>query len=136
MPLEPFATVDDLQERWRTLTAEETPRAEILLSDASNIIRSESGSSFSDPDELTFEVLKAITCEMVKRAMQSPVDQPALNSMQQSGGSYSETLNFTNPSGDLYMTAKERKRLGIGTQKAFTIRPAIHDCAGGEISDW
>lgn len=134
MPLEPFATVDDLQKRWRDLEVDEIPRAAVLLIDASNIIRSESGSSYNDPDELVSDVLEAVTCEMVKRAMLSPIDRPAVNSWQQGAGPYNESLSFTNPSGDLYLLASERKRLGIGTQKAFTIQAAIHDCSGGVVN--
>jgi hypothetical protein len=73
---------------------------------------------------------------MVKRTMMSPVDQAPLSSLQQMAGPYTETQTFVNPTGDIYLTANEKKMLGIGHGKSFALRPAIHGRDGGEIDGW
>lgn len=115
--LESFATVDDLESRWRELDEQEKARASFLLLDASNYIRVLAGKDFADADEQTIEVLKAVTCDVVKRVMLADIDNGAISTMQQTAGSYSESLNFANPTGDLYLTSLEKKLLGISVQK-------------------
>lgn len=142
MALTAFAEVKDLEIRWRELSDDEHKRAEVLLSDASNIIREEcaqSGVGLPAPDDgsdsakLMHETLKAITCEMVKRVMLVPVDKPSLKSQQITGGPYSEMLSFANPTGDLYLLKAEKSRLGIRKQSIGTIRPQI---SRGYRNDW
>lgn len=119
-----FATVDDLEVRWRTLSDDEKVRADVLLGDASSFIRIATGRSYENADNDTLDILCSITCNMVKRVMTTPIDQPALNSWQQNAGSYNESFGFANPTGDMYLTAAEKKLLGIGTAKFMTISPS------------
>ena len=124
--MEAFATVDDLQKRWKALSDIEKPRAETLLLDASAIISTmcaQSGITIDKTDELQALNLNSITCEMVKRAMLSPLDQAPMSNYSQTAGSYSESGTFVNPTGDLYLTSNEKKRLGIGRQRMFSIQP-------------
>ena len=126
--MESFATITDLQSRWRALSDIEKTRAETLLMDASVIIATmcaQSGIEIDATDELQALTISSITCEMVKRAMLSPVDQAPLKQFSQTAGSYSESGTYVNPTGDLYMTSDEKKRLGIGKQRIFSIRPMI-----------
>ena len=70
--METFATITDLQSRWRALSDIEKTRAETLLMDASVIIATmcaQSSITIDTTDELQTMTLEAITCEMVKRAM-------------------------------------------------------------------
>lgn len=124
--METFATITDLQSRWRALSDIEKTRAETLLMDASVIIATmcaQSSITIDETDELQSMTLGAITCEMVKRAMLSPIDQAPMSNYSQTAGSYSESGTFVNPTGDLYLTSSEKKRLGIGKQRMFSIRP-------------
>ena len=124
--METFATITDLQSRWRALSDIEKTRAETLLMDASVIIATmcaQSSIKIDTADELQAMTLEAITCEMVKRAMLSPIDQAPMINYSQTAGSYSESGTFVNPTGDLYLTSSEKKRLGIGKQHMFSIRP-------------
>lgn len=124
--METFATITDLQSRWRALSDIEKTRAETLLIDASVIIATmcaQSSITIDTTDELQTMTLEAITCEMVKRAMLSPIDQAPMSNYSQTAGSYSESGTFVNPTGDLYLTSSEKKRLGIGKQHMFSIRP-------------
>ena len=124
--METFATITDLQSRWRALSDIEKTRAETLLMDASVIIATmcaQSSITIDTTDELQTMTLEAITCEMVKRAMLSPIDQAPMSNYSQTAGSYSESGTFVNPTGDLYLTSSEKKRLGIGKQRMFSIKP-------------
>lgn len=123
-----YATLEDLQSRWRPLSADEQQRATTLLSDAAVKIAlacKQSSVAIDVADSLQSEALKAINCEMVKRAMMSPIDMPPMSSFAQTAGSYSESQTYVNPTGDLYMTLGEKKMLGIGTQKMGSIPPLI-----------
>lgn len=125
-----FATTEALAKRWRELSDVEKERAEALLMDASVIILTlcaKHGVEIDGEDELQVQNLERIACEMVKRAMLAPVDQAPMSQFSQTAGSYSESGTFVNPTGDLYITASERKSLGIGRQRLFSIRPT-----GGE----
>lgn len=121
----PFATSDDLAARWRPLSASEQSMATVLLGDASAYIRVE----FADVDEriaatpqcLDPAVPRMIVCAMVKRAMLAPVDQGAATAVQQTAGPFSQSTTFANPTGDLYLTSRERKMLTASGQQAFTV---------------
>lgn len=124
--MEAFATIAELQTRWRVLSDIEKSRAEMLLMDASAIIATmcaQSGIAINADDELQSLIIRATACEMVKRAMLSPVDQAPLKNYSQTAGSYSESGTYVNPTGDLYLTSNEKKRLGIGRQRMFSIEP-------------
>ncbi|MCT6899799.1 MAG: phage Gp19/Gp15/Gp42 family protein [Bifidobacterium sp.] len=111
----PFASSDDLKARWPDLSNTEV--AETLLSDASQLIR-DTCPGWAHASEAT---LKAIVCAMVKRAMIAGSDNAGLSSTQETTGPFSQTWNFSNPTGDLYLTRTEKQRLGQGRQRAFSI---------------
>lgn len=126
--MDAYATLEDLQSRWRLLSADEQQRATTLLSDAAVKVAlacKQSGVAIDAADKLQSEALKSINCEMVKRAMMSPIDMPPMSSFAQTAGSYSESQTYVNPTGDLYMTLGEKKMLGIGAQKMGSIPPLI-----------
>ena len=115
-----YATITDLQNRLgRPLTSDEAARALILLDDAA--VRLDAVCPPSTPptdQELALRLM--VSCEMVKRAMIAP-GGIGVQSVQQSAGPYSETKQYTNPTGDLYLLKEERRLLGCGVQKAFTV---------------
>lgn len=120
---DPFATATDLADRWRPLSPAEAARAEVLLGDASAIIRTLSpGIDAKIADDLLDPgVPKAIACAMVKRVMQGPSDLDGVSQTQQTAGPFSQGVSFANPTGDLYLTKTEKQRLGIGVQRAANI---------------
>lgn len=111
----PFASSDDLKARWPDLSNTEV--AETLLSDASQLIR-DTCPGWAHASDAT---LKAIVCAMVKRAMIAGSDNAGLSSTQETTGPFSQTWNFSNPTGDLYLTRAEKQRLGQGRQRAFSV---------------
>lgn len=123
-----FATLVDLERRWRPLSDAEKERAEILLLDAATkiaLLCEQSGVKIDPEDGLQSNALVGINCEMVKRAMLSPVDLPPVSAFAQTAGSYSESQTYINPTGDIYMTLAEKKLLGIGVQRMGSISPVI-----------
>lgn len=120
---EPFATVSDLEARWRPLTPEETTRAETLLGDASALIRdlAKTVDQRIVDEELDPATPRAIACAVVKRVMQSPADFDGVTQAQRTAGPFQQGVTFANPSGDLYLTKLERRRLGAGGQRAFMV---------------
>lgn len=139
MAIKAFATVSDLEKRWRVLADDEKSRAESLIEDASVMIASamrSSGIQYDDADELLIASLNSVTCAVVRRAMATPVDIPALTQYSQSAIGISESMSYANPSGDLYLTKQEKKLLGISGGVVGLIRPAIHDGAGELLDGW
>ena len=109
------ATVSDLETRWHTLTEAEKQQATALLEDAEQIIK-DLVPRFEELEEAT---LRAIECSMVKRSMLT--DNGGISQMSETTGPFSNSVTYTNPSGDLYLTKSEKQRLRGGVQAAFHI---------------
>lgn len=112
-----FATVDDLAARWRALSGAENAQAAVLLDDASDLIRTTCRAYAGVP----LSTLKRITCAIVKRAMLAGGDAAGISQHTETAGSYSESYSYSNPAGDLYLTAAEKTSLGVKRQRAFSI---------------
>lgn len=123
----PFAEVEDLEARWKTLTPGEKETAEVLLEDASQLIIDVCPRA----SEASKNTLKRVACSVVKRGMQAPKIAGA-ESIQQGANGYQASVNFTNPSGDLYLSKSEKQSLGCGKQRAFMIdlMPEAEGCCG------
>ena len=106
--MEAFATVKDLESRWRVMDSAEKNRAVVLLQDAAAIITAamkRSGVSLNEEDETQAANLVRVSCAMVQRAMaQGDGEQE-----HAWGGNL-----VTNPSGDLYLSKADKRSLGIG----------------------
>lgn len=134
----PFAAVSDIESRWRILDASEEARAEQLLEDASVLIAQEferRNVDFTEIDatSLLGKALTIVTADMVIRALKSPIDLPSVSQYSQSAIGYSESMTYTNPNGDLYLTKQEKKRLGLSGMRVGVVRPKI---TGGGLSGW
>lgn len=117
-----YAAVTDLEARWRTLSPAEQERAMVLLDDAT--VRLDAACPPSDPPTMQeLSARKIVSCEMVKRAMSTPggLDGIGVSSLQAGAGPFQQTQQFSNPSGDLYLTKSDKSLLGCGAQVAFTV---------------
>lgn len=123
-PEPPFATPDDLAARWHALTQEETERARTLIVDAGDLIMTQCPRW----REASAATLRRVCCAMVKRAMLAS-DRAGVSQSTQTAGSFSESMSYSNPDGDLYLTSSERKSLGIGRA-----RIGAKDMATGEMT--
>lgn len=109
-----YATVEDLEARWRTLSSDEHDIATTLLEDAAVYL--ESLVTVDSSDEHQAAVLKMVSCAMVKRAMiASESSAFGVAEATASMGPFSQTMQYSNPSGDFYLTSSERTQLGIGS---------------------
>lgn len=126
--MEPFATVADLEARWRPLTVTEQETAGVLLEDASSMLRANCADVDARiaavPPALDSGVARMIVCAMVKRSMIGGADAgPGVGSVQDTAGPFSRSVNYSNPMGDLYLSKQEKRMLGCGSQQAFEIDP-------------
>lgn len=127
MALEAFATVDDLQVRWRTLEDDEIKKAQILLIDASAMLLSKlkrHGVAIDATDDVQSQNLTEICCAMVRRAMDIQQDIFDATSVSQAAGPYSQSFSYPNAAGSLYIKKQEAAVLGC-TQRIGVIRPHI-----------
>ena len=119
----PFATVGDLQLRWRSLDVSETATAQVLLADATDLVVA-TCPRWTAASEAT---RRRVVCAVVKRAMQSgdgdvagvgpgtfPSPRGALASESHTTGPFVDTYSYSNPDGDLFLKSSEIQSLGGG----------------------
>lgn len=114
-----YATVGDLEARWRKLSESERTRAGTLLDDAAAILDAELARCGADPADLE-AALRYVSCQMVRRTMAAggagPMGAGAPGDVSQwsrTSGPFSESFSFANPSGDMYLTSADRRLLGV-----------------------
>ncbi len=107
-----YATVSDIESRWRALSQDEQSRASVLIDDASAML---TALVDVDPDDSEqAQLLKQVCCSMVIRAMSATeVDTFGASQMSMTAGPYTQSWNYANPSGDMYLTRLEKRLLGI-----------------------
>lgn len=118
-----FATVEDIQTRWRNLTAPEQARATTLLEDvtASLIIRGKQyGKDLAamvaeDADLAT--VAKSVTVDVVIRALNTSAEQEPLSQFSQSAMGYTVSGTYLVAGGGLFIKNSELDRLGLRRQQ-------------------
>lgn len=118
-----FATVEDLEARWHSLTTVEKTQASALLADATDVIKAACPGWESLPPER----LARVACQMVKRAMLSG-EYAGVTQRSETDGPFTDSYTFSNPDGDLYLTKSEWQTLGLVGQRAFAV-----DMDGGVI---
>lgn len=107
-----YAEVSDIESRWRSLSPTEQSRASVLIDDASAMLDALVDVDTDDDEQA--QLLKQVCCSMVIRAM-SATESDAFGASQMSmtAGPYSQSWNYANPSGDMYLTKLEKRLLGI-----------------------
>lgn len=119
-----YATVEDLEKRWRELDKHDRVRAEALLDDAGAKIDSEWARFSIVPDDVLKRAALAVSCSMVGRAMSAPNDIWGATQTSQTAGVYTVSSSSSSGFGNLYFTKEERLQLGIqanATQKVCFI---------------
>lgn len=117
--MEAYATVADLEVRYRALDDGERERAEALLEDASAMLAAECrrvGVEVDASDGLQAANLKVVCCSMAKRVLASGAFGDVSNHSV-TAGSYSEQFTFANPTGSMYLTREERRVLGLPVRR-------------------
>lgn len=124
-----FATYEDVEGRWRTLTADEQARATTLLEDAATIL---SGMvTVDEADTQQAAALKLVSCNMVIRSMVASASSAfGVDELQATMGPFGQTAHFANPNGDMYLTKLDKGLLGIGGGKGRILHPAYGPLCG------
>ena len=131
MTITTYATVQDLEARWRLLSDSEETRASVLLTSASAYLTTEAdrcGVVIDPTDEVQAENLKGVCCDMVKRVMANGVEGDYTQTSM-TAGVYSQSFTLANPSGDMYLSSAERLLLGFPRKvmRMGSIQPLIGD---------
>lgn len=120
----PFAEVDDLKQRWSRFPVGREDEAGVHLEDASQFILDVAPAA-ADAHERT---RLRVVCAVVRRAMEADGhEMGGLKSVQIGTGPFQDTYQPTNPDGDYYLTRQEKRALGVGRQRAFTIKLGAPD---------
>lgn len=118
-----FATLEDLEARRGDLSPEEMERAATLLDDAAAILQSFVNVDPSDTEQA--ELLRMVSCNMVNRAMSASLDAFGVSNSSITAGVYTQSWQYANPSGDMYLTKMEKRLLGVSGSYIGTIRPMM-----------
>ena len=106
-----YATVDDVQAGFRTLTETEKTKCEKLIEETAVIIDAYNELAYND-------VKKVVTCRMVRRAVgDTDTQMYPLGATQGTASAlgYSQSWTMGNgSSGELYLSKLDKKLLGVG----------------------
>ena len=122
-----YATVNDIIELKRPLTAEEQTRAAALISAISSIIRFEAKKQGKDFDQLLIEsedlaeVARAVIADVVMRELNTPAGQLPAVSYNESAGGISQSYSLPNASGRIALWPSDIKALGLKRQRIGAI---------------
>lgn len=119
-----YATVEDLEARYGELSSDLQEQAEVLLDDAAVLIDSQA--TIDSEDEQQLAAAKMVSCAVVNRALQaSASDMYGVSNASYTMGPFSQSATFSNPSGDLYLTAQEKRLLGAGGTIISSMRAQV-----------
>lgn len=110
-----FATVSDLQARWPDMPPGSHEHAATLLEDASQFMVDVVPSTV----DARPGTRRRIVCAVVRRAMEAPSE--GMSQMSFVTGPFNVSQSPANPHGDFYLTRNEKRALGDGQQKAFSL---------------
>ena len=122
-----FATVEDLNQLWRKMTAEEEERATKLLPVVSDTLRNEAIKVGKDLDQMVIErpsfasVVKMVTVDVVARTLNTSTTGEPMSQESQSALGYTWSGTFLTPGGGLFIKSSELARLGLKRQQIGVI---------------
>ena len=121
--MEPYATIEDLTNLWRTLSEDEQARAGYLLPIVSNTLRYEAQKVGKDLDsmiadsEVLATVAKSVTVDVVSRTLLTSTEDEPMTQISQSALGYTATGTYLVPGGGLFIKKSELARLGLKRQQ-------------------
>lgn len=126
---QPFATVDDIQTLYRTLTAEEQSRAEALLPLVSDEIRVLGKNVNKDVDDMIAKdstyasVVKIVTVDVTFRILRQNTEGDSMTQESQSALGYSWSGSYAVPGGGIAnaILKNDLKKLGLLTQQIGSV---------------
>lgn len=121
--MKPFATIDDANRLWRSLTSDEVARAEKLLPIISDSLRMEADKVGKNLDKMISEkpylssVAKSVTVDVLARTLMTSTDSEPMTQESQSALGYTWSGTYLVPGGGLFIKKSELARLGLRTQR-------------------
>jgi len=122
-----FATIEDINTLWRSLTSDETTRADALLPIVSDSLRMEALKVGKDLDAMLDDnpylvtVAKSVTVDVVARTLMTSTNSEPMTQMSQSALGYSVSGSYLIPGGGLFIKKSELARLGLRKQRIGVI---------------
>ena len=118
-----FATINDVEDLFRSLNTSEIKRAMKLLPVVSDSIRQEAIKVGKDIDkmikdgQLLENVVKSVVVDVVARALMTSTDSEPMTQVSQSALGYSVSGTYLVPGGGLFIKKSELARLGLRRQQ-------------------
>lgn len=79
-------------------------------------------------------LLRIVSCSMVMRSMMASESETyGVSQLDYGMGPFSQAAHFANPNGDMYLTAQEKRLLGIGESYLLGVRPRIDGYYGSNV---
>ena len=122
-----FATINDMTQLWRKMTAEEQARAAALLDIVSDSLRAEADKVGKDLDRMVatnasyLAVARSVTVDVVARVLMTSTDQEPLSQFSQTAGPFTASGTYLVPGGGLFIKRSELARLGLRRQKVGAV---------------
>lgn len=131
-----YATVQDIINLKRALTAEEQTRAGHLIPIVCDVIRYEADKVGKDFDALVAAdtvlatVAKAVTVDVVMRELNTPGAQMPATSYSEAAGGVSQSYTLPNASGRIALWPSDLKSLGLRRQRigSLNLMPSREGC--------
>lgn len=118
-----YATIEDVTALFRTLSNEETTRAEALIPIVEDSLRMEALKTGRDLDDMVEDevvlpnVLKSVVVDVVARTLMTSTNSEPMTQMSQSALGYSVSGSYLVPGGGLFIKKSELARLGLRNQR-------------------
>ena len=118
-----FASVQDVEELWRSLTEEEIVRTTELIPVISDTLRLEAEKVGKDLDLLAeaspsyLNVVRSVIVDVVARTLMTSTDREPMTQYSESALGYSVSGTFLTPGGGLFIKNSELQRLGLKKQR-------------------
>lgn len=106
-----YASVEDLQSRWRPLSETEASRAAVLLADASVFLGSVVERHGVDA-EAKAGALRILCCDLVQRKMEAAAAQP-LSSVSMQANGFMQTLSYAGQARKFRLFDEDLELLGV-----------------------
>ena len=122
-----YATVQDVQTLWRSMTAAEQTRAEALIPVICSSLREEAAKVHKDLDAMVeasadlAKVAKSVTVDVVARTLMTSTNQEPMTQYAEAALGYSTSGSFLVPGGGLFIKKSELARLGLRRQRIGVI---------------
>lgn len=123
MTTQTFASSSDVEDRWRELSSAERDLADTLAADASRRLRRrwKTVDARITAGALDADDVRMVVAGVVKRAMINSTVE-GLSSLSESGGVYSRSATYENPSANLYFTKEDVLVLSPNNRRVRSIQ--------------